>query len=235
MRLAIMQPYFFPYVGYFQLIAAVDRFVVYDDVAFIKNGWINRNRILTSNGPEYFTVPLSEASSFKSIRETRCVAPRSWREKMLRTLEQAYARAPERAVGMALVCRVLEVAEAESIRDLAVASVRAVCEFAQLGTAFRDSSASYGNEGLHAMERVLDICRLEGATTYVNVPGGRALYDSASFAARKLELRFLEPSLVPYPQRRAKVFEPGLSVIDLIMNVTQRDVAQHLRSGTTVP
>ena len=219
MRLAIMQPYFFPYQGYFQLIAAVDRFVVYDDVAFMKNGWVNRNRILTSSGAEYFTVPLAGASSFRAIRETNCAPPSRWREKMLRTLTQVYARAPHREEGMELVRRVLEVADSESVRDLALASLREVCLYAGLAPSFQDSSSAYGNAQLSGVERVLDICRREGATTYVNAPGGRALYDPALFEARGLQLRFLSPTLEPYPQPRAKEFVAGLSVLDLVMSV----------------
>ena len=69
MKLAIMQPYLFPYLGYFQLIAAVDKFVFYDDVNFIKNGWINRNRLLISGKVNYITIPLSGASSFLKINQ----------------------------------------------------------------------------------------------------------------------------------------------------------------------
>jgi len=231
MRLAIMQPYFFPYQGYFQLIAAVDRFVVYDDVAFLKNGWVNRNRILTAAGVEYFTVPLSGASSFHSIRDTRCAPPSRWRDKMLRTLTQVYARAPQREAGLSLVDRVLAVADAESIRDLAVASLREVCNYAGLTAQWQESSTTYGNTELRGVARVLDICRREGATTYVNLPGGRALYDPSLFAANAIELGFLSPALEPYPQTRAKQFEPGLSVLDLIMNVPREEVARRLNMG----
>lgn len=229
MRLAIMQPYFFPYLGYFQLIAAVDRFVVYDDVAFIKNGWINRNRILTPAGPEYITVPLAGASSFRTIRETRCAPPASWSEKMLRTLTQVYARAPHRDVGIAIVRRVLEAADGESVRDLAVASLREMCAYFELPATWQDSSAAYENGHLSGVERVVDICRREGATGYVNVPGGRSLYEAATFGAHGIDLRFIAPTLTPYPQSRAREFVPGLSVLDLVMSVPREQAMQHVR------
>jgi hypothetical protein len=231
MRLAIMQPYFFPYLGYFQLMAAVDRFVVYDDVAFIKNGWINRNRILTSNGPEYFTVPLAGASSFRPIRDTRCAPPSAWRDKMLRTLSQVYARAPQRSAGLTLVEQVLRVADSESIRDLAVASLREVCSYAELSPSWQDSSSVYENSDLSGVDRVLDICRREGATRYVNAPGGRSLYEPARFVAQQIELRFISPVLGPYAQSRSATFVPGLSVLDLIMNAPRAEVARLLRAG----
>lgn len=235
MRLAIMQPYFFPYLGYFQLIAAVDRFVIYDDVAFIKNGWINRNRILSPSGPEYITIPLAGASSFAPIRETRCAPPRGWRDKMVRTLEQTYARAPFVASGMELVKRVLSTADGESVRDVAVASLREICAYAEIETTFVETSSFYSNGHLSSSARVLDICAREGATTYVNVPGGRALYDSATFASRGIDLRFIEPSLEPYPQSRSKTFVTALSVLDLLMSVDRPEVARHVRGGRTVP
>jgi hypothetical protein len=231
MRLAIMQPYFFPYVGYFQLIASVDRFVVYDDVAFIKNGWINRNRILTSNGVAYLTVPLSGASSFRSIRDTGCAPPATWRDKMLRTLAQVYARAPERNAGMAIVEKVLKEADGQLVRDLAVSSLREVCAYAGLDVAWQDSATVYGNSDLAGVERVLDICRREAATTYINLPGGRSLYDSALFASRAIELKFVVPVLEPYPQPRTKEFVPGLSVLDLLMSVSRDEVKRRLSAA----
>ncbi|HWA74826.1 MAG TPA: WbqC family protein [Polyangiaceae bacterium] len=234
MRLAIMQPYFFPYAGYFQLIAAVDRFVVYDDVAFIKNGWINRNRILGSNGPEYFTVPLAGASSFRPIRETRCAPAKLWRDKMLKTLQQVYARAPERDAGMGLVERVLNAADGGSIRDLAVFSLREVCHYAELAPSWQETSTAYENAELSGVERVLDICRRERATTYLNAPGGRALYDSARFEAEKVRLLFLAPVLEPYAQSRGKTFVPGLSVVDMLMNLPRAELSRRLRAGLEV-
>jgi WbqC-like protein family len=209
MRLAIMQPYFFPYQGYFQLIASVDRFVVYDDVAYIKNGWINRNRLLGPAGPEYFTVPLNGASSFRLIRETQCAPPARWRDKMLRTLAQVYARAPERDAGMALAHRALAAADGGSLRDLAVASLREVCAFAELSATWQDTSTNYANAALSGVDRVLDICRLENATRYVNVPGGRALYQADTFEARGIELKFLKPVLDPYPAVTKRDFRAG--------------------------
>jgi len=235
MRLAIMQPYFFPYQGYFQLIASVDRFVVYDDVAFIRNGWINRNRILTSSGIEYLTVPLSGASSFRPICETRCARPGTWRDKMLRTLTQVYARAPEREAGLALAQRVLQAADSESVRDLAVASLREVCAYADLPVSWQDSSLVYGNAELTGPRRVIDICRREKATTYVNVPGGRSLYDPAMFDSAGIALRFVTPALEPYPQSRSKEFVPGLSVLDLLMSVSRDEVRRRLRAGEVQP
>src|SRR5688500_2427861 len=199
MRLAVMQPYFFPYLGYFQLLHAVDRFVYYDDVAFIKQGWINRNRMLVQGRPAFFTVPLEDASSFRQIRETR-IAPRAgWRKKMLRSFQVSYGRAPFFTSAFSLLQRVLE-QDHEDIASLSRASVEAVCDHLDLPVRRVPSSAAYGNEALTAADRLLDICRREGATTYVNVSGGRALYEADAFQQRGIDLRFLSPRPFDYPQ-----------------------------------
>jgi hypothetical protein len=235
MRLAIMQPYFFPYQGYFQLIAAVDRFVIYDDVAFIKNGWINRNRILTMSGAQYVTVPLAGASSFRAIRETQCAAPSAWRDKLLRTLTQVYARAPEREAGLEIARRVLQAADGGSVRDLAVSSLQEICAYAELPISWQDSSTVYGNAALSGVDRVIDICQREKATTYINLPGGRTLYDPALFESKHLQLRFVTPMLEPYPQSRSQEFVAGLSVLDLVMSVSRDEVKRRLRAGGVIP
>ncbi|MDR6194877.1 WbqC family protein [Siphonobacter sp. SORGH_AS_0500] len=94
MTLAIMQPYLFPYIGYFQLLNAVDKFVIYDDVAFINRGWINRNSILNNGKAQLFTVPLKEASQNKLIHEISIDTDQKWRDKLLKTIQQNYKKAP---------------------------------------------------------------------------------------------------------------------------------------------
>src|SRR5713226_7455519 len=126
-----MQPYLFPYIGYFQLMHTVDRFVVYDDVAFIKQGWINRNRILINGHASYFSVPIKRASSFTSIRETFIDDdPQNahWVEKTLKTLGNAYRRAPEFVRVFPIVEKVLS-RQTNRITDVAVASLEAVADF----------------------------------------------------------------------------------------------------------
>src|SRR5437762_8853457 len=140
-----MQPYFFPYIGYFQLIHAVDRFVVYDDVAFIKQGWINRNRVLINGAPSFFSVPIRHASSFAPIHDTRIDDDRQhahWVEKLLRTLDNAYRRAPEFSRVFPLIEQVLG-CRTMKIVDLAVASLKAVAAFLDIRTTIVDSSTTY--------------------------------------------------------------------------------------------
>jgi hypothetical protein len=230
-KLAIMQPYLFPYIGYFQLIHAVDRFVVYDDVAFIKQGWINRNRVLINDAPAFFTVPLKNASSFALISDTRIDdAPQHlrWAEKLLKTIDNAYRRAPEFGRVFPMIEEVFG-RKTTRIVDLALASLKAVATFLDLHTSCVDSSTMYRNAHLKGEERVLAICAAEQATEYVNLPGGRGLYSSERFAARGLTLSFIEPRLPEYRQF-GRAFVSGLSIIDVLMFNPVETVREYLNA-----
>jgi hypothetical protein len=214
-KLAIMQPYFFPYIGYYQLIAAVDKFVVYDDVNFIKNGWINRNRLTLAGATHYITVPLAAASPFVKINQINVQGGDGWRRKLMESIRHSYSKAPHFAEVNALIHEVL-FSGAEKIGELAKTSIVTVCDHVGLKTEFVDSSSTYGNESLSGPARVLDICSKEGATEYYNLPGGRDLYREQEFAEQNIGLHFLKPSLKPYRQFVAQ-FQPGLSIIDVLM------------------
>jgi len=218
MKLGIMQPYIFPYLGYFQLINAVDRFVVYNDVNFIKQGWINRNRILLNGQPFLFVVPLKNASSFRLIHEieldTRSFA--LWRSKFYKTLEQAYRKAYFFNAVMPLIQAVFDGQEERSIGDLAEESLKRTCEYLNIDTPFVSSQGRYNNKDLSGQQRVIDICRQEEASEYINATGGRALYSFEEFAKHNLQLSFIEGKLIHYPQLQQESIT-GLSIIDVMM------------------
>lgn len=211
-----MQPYLFPYAGYFQLVAAADRFVFYDDVNFIKNGWINRNRLVLSGAARYFTVPLDGASSFRKISETRAQPPEVWRRKLLESIRQSYSRAPFFSEVFELVENVLGDAAQMRIGEMAKASVVAVARYLGLSTEFVWTSATYRNEYLSGAERVIDICRREAARHYYNLPGGRSLYDPAMFASAGIELHIIDVFLPEYSHGKQPVPQ-GLSILDVLM------------------
>lgn len=217
-----MQPYFFPYVGYFALAYSVDRFVFYDDVQFIKNGWINRNRILIAGKPAYLTVPLSGASSSRLIQDVGIDQSKPWRRKILGSLRQAYGGAPFFDPVGELVRSVVET-DRDGIADLARASVRAVARYLDLATTFVPNASDYENSHLRGVERVKDICRLERATSYHNLPGGRSLYAHDEFRACGLSLHFIGTALPRY-QQFDEPFVPGLSVIDVLMHNPPQDI-----------
>ena len=220
MTLAIMQPYFLPYIGYMQLMNAVDTFVLYDDVAFINRGWINRNRLLI-NGQEYlFTVPLKDASQNKRINEVRLADDPKWRSKLLKTVEQGYRKAPYYGAVMPLTEKIVNFAT-DSIADLVHNSLVELNQYLSLTTRLVTSSPVYENSQLKAQERILDICRQEGATRYINPIGGIELYDKPTFAQADIELNFIQAKRVDYPQFNRiggpDTFIPWLSVLDALM------------------
>lgn len=214
-RLAVMQPYLFPYLGYWQLLHAVDRHVVYDDVNYIKGGWINRNRLLVAGQVAYVTVPLHGASSFSRICDIALDTRAPWRDKLLRTIAFNYRRAPAFAQVFPVLERLVQ-HEAALLADYLLHQIRGVAAWLGIGAEIVPSSRVYDNAHLRGQERVLDICRREGARTYVNLPGGRALYDAAAFGAAGVALRFVQPQPLQYPQTMPG-FAPGLSIIDTLM------------------
>lgn len=214
-RLAVMQPYLFPYVGYFQLIAAVDHFVFYDDVNYIKGGWINRNRLYLSGKTDWFTLPLRDASPYKKINEIHVRQDGVWKHKLLTSVRQSYGKASYFEQAYALLESIV-LSNETSLTTLARESVIAVVRYLGLKTEFSISTGRYDNETLHGSERILDICRQEGATEYHNLPGGMALYSAEEFSNVGVELRFMQPSLTEYRQLEMP-FKPGLSILDVLM------------------
>jgi hypothetical protein len=212
MRLAVMQPYLFPYLGYFQLIAAVDTFVVYDDVNYIKGGWINRNNILLQDRAQRVTLDLDAASPNKRINE---IAIHGGQEKLLKTIGQCYAKAPQFASVFPLLETILKQPEKNLARFLD-GQLRQICDYLGLRPQWLVSSSLEKDNTLHGQEKILAICETLGATHYINPPGGKSLYDRAAFALRGARLSFIRPRPITYRQF-GKNFVPDLSVIDVMM------------------
>jgi WbqC-like protein family. len=213
MKLAIMQPYFFPYIGYFQLIRAVDKFVFYDDVNFIKNGWINRNRILLNNQAIYITVQLKGASSFKQINFVEFTDNR---EKLKKTIEQAYKKAPYFNSVWAVINDSLDF-KTSLISELAIHSVVQVSKYLNLDTIFETSSIHYPEtKSLKKAERLKEICRINGASGYINPIGGTELYGKEEFTTLGIDLCFINYKDIKYVQGKNE-FVPSLSIIDVMM------------------
>ena len=233
MKLGIMQPYLFPYLGYFQLMHAVDRFVVGDDVVFIKQGWINRNRLLINRGPAYFTVPVKRHAADTLIKDVEIDDHGTrWRARILKTIENFYRRAPSFHAVYPVVERVIT-GPFTKIGDMARASLCEVRAYLAIPTTIVESWSSYGNAHLKAQDRVIDTCRAERATDYVNAPGGRALYSADAFLAHGMRLHFVCSEPAEYPQF-GDSFVPGLSIIDVLMFNTQagaRDLLTRYRLG----
>ncbi len=222
--LAVMQPYIFPYIGYFQMVAAVDKFIFYDDVNYIKQGWINRNKILVANGELVFTVPLKKASSFTLIKDTEINLDqyRIWKPKFLQTLAQSYKKAPFYNKAYPLVEEILD-SESRTISSLAIQSVQKVAAYLQLETEFAVSSEVFDNRELERQERLLDICKTENALHYINAVGGQELYEKEDFQREGIQLNFIKTLPVQYSQFKNE-FVPWLSIIDVMMFNSKEDI-----------
>ncbi len=214
-RLAIMQPYFFPYIGYWQLIHAVDRFVIYDDVNYIVRGWVNRNRILTNGEPRYIKVPLLQASQNRRICDISLQSSPVWRDKLVKMIETTYRKAPCFVEVFPVVERVI-CHEADNLSDYMVHQLQTMATFMNIYTEFVLTSRCYENNILAGQERIIDIGKREGATTYINPQGGQKLYDRAAFTQCGLDLKFLTPLAMEYKQF-GSLHEPWLSIIDVLM------------------
>ena len=215
MTLAIMQPYLFPYIGYFQLVKAVEKFIIYDDVAFIKQGWINRNTILVNKQRHSFFVPVKAISSFKKISETEIDYKSDWTKKTLLTLEQSYKKAPYFNDFFPVMETVFK-SKKNTISEMAIDSIIHVSNYLELTTTFEQSSIIYNNQALKGKERVIDICLKEKAKHYINPIGGQELYSKEEFLSHNICLNFLKTQSISYKQFNNE-FIPWLSIIDVLM------------------
>ena len=226
MKIGIVQPYFFPYIGYFQLIHAVDKFVVYDDVNFMKKKWINRNQILVAGKPSFITVPLKKASQNKLILETQIIDDNKWKFKMLKNVKSAYGRAPMFNSAFTLVESVLNRSQID-INQLALDSIKSVCQYLDVNTHFINSSTRYQNAQLKSQDRILDICIREQANCYLNPIGGINLYSKEAFMEKNIRLNFVQPFANKYQQFGGS-FVPFLSIIDVLMFNPKETIKKYL-------
>lgn len=228
-RIAIMQPYVFPYLGYFHLIEASNLFVFYDDVNYITRGWINRNRILLNGKDFLFTIPVSKASQNKLINENTLAINDIWLDKIKRTLSQAYRKAPFFQQVEPLIMSVLS-ENHRGISDLAICSVVKIYEY--LGIPFnytKSSDCSPETRGLDKADRLIEIVKKQGYKRYVNAPGGVNLYTKEYFEANGVELSFVKSMPIQYTQY-SNTFVPWLSIIDILMFNEQTAIKRFLKS-----
>lgn len=215
MKIAIMQPYFMPYIGYFQLINAVDKFVVLDDVNYINKGWINRNNILLNGKPHLFTIPLEGASQNKKIGDIKVSTEHKWKEKLLKQIELNYKKAPFFSAGFSLFEKTIH-SGYQKIAELNCNAIKMICEYLGITTTIVSSGSGYNNQHLKGQERILDICRQEQANNYINPIGGTELYDKTLFLSKGIQLNFLKTLPITYKQFNNE-FVPWLSMIDVLM------------------
>lgn len=212
MTLAIMQPYLFPYIGYWQLIGAVNTFVIYDDVNFIKQGYINRNSTLTNGKSQQFTLELMGASSNKLINE---ISVGNNKNKVLKTIKQNYSKAPYYNEIIIIIEEILNNEEKNLAKFIGFSLIK-ISNYLGINTKFVFSSDIEKNNNLKAQDKVLEICKILKANKYINSIGGQELYSKEIFRENNIELNFLKTKLVEYKQFNYE-FIAYLSIIDVLM------------------
>jgi len=227
MKLAIMQPYFFPYISYFQLISAVDKFVLLDDVAFIKKGWINRNRILNFDTEYFFTLPLEKISQNKLIKDIRIHDLESFKSKFLKTLEHFYKKAGFFNETYNLVRKILDY-NTDNISEMNFFCTKEICNYLGIDAEIIRTSTIYNNSNLKAEYKIMDICKKENADFYINAYGGKKLYKNSFFAENNINLKFLETFIIKYKQFNNE-YIPYMSIIDMMMFNNKEQISEYLK------
>lgn len=223
MKLAVMQPYLFPYIGYFQLIYAADLFLIYDDVAYIKQGYINRNSILSPNGEIRFTIPVPGASSNKLISDLAFSGDVA---KILRTIDQSYSKSPYFEDVFPMIREALEL-EDRSIASVCQRSYEDIFSYLGVEKQFKKTSQLEYDRSASARDRLIALCHQFGADCYINAPGGRKLYAKQDFAEKGIELKFVDSLPVEYSQG-GDTFVPNLSIIDMLMNCSPSLIIENM-------
>lgn len=215
MKLAIMQPYFFPYIGYFQLIAASDVFVLHDDVQYIKGGWVNRNRILLNGASRMITLPVRKDTYNLPINARNYVEDKQARKDIINLIKQAYAKAPCYRQTFPVIEELL-MYEDRNVARFNENLIRRIASHMGLSCKIITSSGLEKDDTLAGEPRVLEICKRLGATDYTNLIGGTELYHQGSFQQCGISLRFLEAQNERYGQG-GDTWVPFLSIIDVLM------------------
>jgi len=215
MKLAIMQPYFFPYIGYFQLINAVDKFILLDNVNFIKQGYINRNTILANGQPSKINIKINGMSSNKQILEHTLDSNPIWKKKLLKTITQNYQKATNFECVFPIIEEIL-MFENLNLSVFLFNQIKTISNFLNINTQIVDSASIYETGNLKAEERIIEICKQAEANTYINAIGGKNLYSNTNFKKRNIDLKFIKMGEIKYMQFDND-FIPNLSIIDVLM------------------
>jgi len=223
-----MQPYFMPYIGYFQLMQAVDEFVVYDNIQFTKRGWIQRNRILM-NGTDYmFSLPVKKNSDYLDICERQLADSFAVeRKKILRRIESAYRKAPIFTSVISVIEQCFNY-EDRNLFKFIYNSLLLVCEYLGIASKIVISSELARNNELKNQDKVIDICELMKAKSYINTIGGQALYSKEKFLEKGIELKFIKSKPITYKQFDNE-FIPWLSIIDVMMFNSKEQIKEMLK------
>lgn len=216
MKVAIMQPYFLPYIGYFQLINAVDKFVIYDNIEYTKKGWINRNRILVNGKDEFMSLPITKASDFMHINQRFLVNNfENEKNKILRKIKECYRKAPNFEFVYRLSEEIFNF-ENNNLFEFVFNSIKKICQYLGINTKLITSSSININHNLKSEDKVISICKSLNSTIYINSIGGQNLYTKKNFYNSQIELFFIKSQPIAYKQFDFE-FSPWLSILDVLM------------------
>jgi len=231
MKIAVMQPYLFPYLGYFQLMKAVELFVSYDDVQYIKGGFINRNYLLINGRKKMFSFPLKKDSTYSNINERFFSDDFDYHaEKFLKTVYQEYHKAPFFAETFALITSVLNHKD-RNVASFVTNSLISIAQHLSLNTSFCLSSRIPKNCHPGKKDRLLHIIKFFKSNHYINPIGGRELYDKSDFEKEGIILNFIRMNDVTYKQF-AHAFVPNLSIVDVLMFNSRDTIGELLEEYT---
>jgi hypothetical protein len=232
-KVAIMQPYLFPYIGYFQLINSVDEFVIYDNIQYTKKGWINRNRILVNNKDQLFTIPLQKDSDFLNVVDRKI--SNTWendRKKLLNTIQTSYHKAPYFNETLKIIKKCLFYKE-DNLFYFILNSLKEINNYLDIKTLITISSTVDINHNLKSQDKVLAICESQQATTYINAIGGVELYNKETFKLKNINLNFIKSEKIEYKQFTDN-FVSWLSIIDVMMFNSKDKIKEYLNSYTLI-
>jgi len=201
-----------PYIGYWQLIKCVDKYVIYDDVNYINRGWINRNNILVNGKKQLFSISLNGASQNKLIN---AISISDDFVKFRKTIAMAYSKAPYYYDISSLINKIIGFPK-DNLANFIGNSIELVCDYLDIKTRLIMSSSIEKNNSLKAQDKILDICSILKADTYINAIGGQELYKKEDFAKEGIRLDFIKSKYIEYPQFKNE-FVPWLSIIDVMM------------------
>lgn len=232
MKIGIMQPYLFPYIGYFQLIKKVDKFVIFDDVNFIKKGWINRNNILVNEKIYRFNIPIVGISQNEKIINVQIANPFESKQKLLTTIYHAYKNAPQ----FKYIYPVLEdiiLNDKCNLSEYIEYSIIKICNYLEIDTEIMKSSKLNNNKYLKSTEKIIDICKLLNCDAYINPIGGVNLYSREEFVENNIGLYFLKSEIIKYKQFKNE-FNQNMSIIDVLMFNSKDSVKKLLNDNILI-
>lgn len=232
-KLAIMQPYFMPYIGYFQLINSVDKFVIYDNIQYTKKGWINRNRILTNSKEQLITLSIKKDSDYLNVVDREL--SESWerdKNKMLNVIKSSYSKAPYYLEAYTLISECLNNPQV-NLFEFIYDSIILINNYLEVKTPIIISSTIDIDHTLKSQEKVLSLCKAQNADVYINSIGGVELYDKKTFKEHNIELNFIKSNPINYKQFNNE-FIPWLSIIDVLMFNSKEEIKNYLNQYTLV-